>query len=75
MTKTQAERTAQVNDHKEFIALCKAYDTLEGEAKEKADADIAAYVVKFQSLLERPKTLHMSENEYEGWLERQYCSW
>jgi hypothetical protein len=72
MTKTQAERTAQVNDHKEFIALCEAYDTLEGEAKDKAKADIAAYLVRYQELLELPKTLHMSENEYEGWLERHH---
>jgi len=72
MTKTQAERTAQVNDHKEFIALCEAYDTLEGEAKDKAKTDIAAYLVRYQELLELPKTLHMSENEYEGWLERHH---
>jgi hypothetical protein len=72
MTKTQAERTAQVNDHKEFIATCEAYDTLEGEAKDKAKADIAAYLVRYQELLELPKNLHMSENEYEGWLERHH---
>jgi hypothetical protein len=72
MTKTQAERTAQAKDHKEFIATCEAYDTLEGEAKDKAKADIAAYLVRYQELLELPKTLHMSENEYEGWLERHH---
>jgi len=72
MTKTQAERTAQVKDHEEFIAICEAYDTLEGEAKDKAKADIAAYLVRYQELLELPKTLHMSENEYEGWLERHH---
>jgi hypothetical protein len=68
MTKTQAERTAQVKDHEEFIAICEAYDTLEGEAKEKAKADIAAYLVRYQSLLELPKTQCLSEDEYESWL-------
>jgi hypothetical protein len=72
MTKTQAERTAQVNDHKEFLATCEAYDTLEGEAKEKADADIAAYVEKRMNHTPVSKVAHMSENEYEGWLERHH---
>lgn len=72
MTKTQAERTAQAKDHEEYFAICEAYDTLEGEAKEKAKADIAAYLVRYQNLLGLPKTLHMSENEYEGWLERHH---
>ena len=72
MTSTQAERTAQANDHEEFVAICKAYDTLEGEAKEKADADIAAYVEKRMNRIGVSKVAHMSEDEYEGWLERHH---
>lgn len=38
----------------------------------EAKADIAAYLVHYQSLLGLPKTLWMSEDEYEGWLERHH---
>jgi hypothetical protein len=72
MDTTTAERIAQANDHKEFLATCEAYDTLEGEAKEKADADIAAYVEKRMNHIPVSKVAHMSENEYETWLERNH---
>lgn len=72
MNTTTAERLAQANDHEEFLAICEAYATLGGEAKEKADADIATHVEKRMNRISVSKVAHMSENEYEGWLERHH---
>ena len=53
--------------HAEFLALCEAYDTLTGEAKEKAHADIVAYAVQLSELRSTVKRF-ASEDEYESWL-------
>ena len=73
MNTTSAERLAQANAHKEYLALCEFlaenYDTLTEEAKDEALAEIVRYV---EGLAHHRATKHLArfanEDEYESWL-------
>ena len=76
MNTTSAERLAQANAHQEYLALCEFlaenYDTLTEEAKDEALDEIVRYVEGLEHTRYAKRFAHMSEDEYEGWLERHH---
>ena len=73
MNTTSAERLAQANAHKEYLALCEFlaenYDTLTEEAKDEALAEIVRYVEGLEHTRYAKRFARFAnQDEYESWL-------